>query len=325
MPSRPHLNSYPPKEKPKKSLTKIDTDVHPTGNVYEQNHGTYKARAHGGPIIKTPRNRALWRRAVYVPHSPHSPPIPTPSSPDISWSQTPTCASPPQIHSPPPPVCLLCMGYLGGEYNYTTCNSCKAKYATPSHRISGEDEYIDDFFSPSPSSQDEDSDAPIVLLDGCAAKGKKPCFINNANDCATLASQSPSLTCSDDEFDGCVTPASCSSSVYSQDESDMDTRRLEHLHGTNRPGSESLFTGSTNSCVTPALSTSSSVYSQDEGGIEKAETERVETERAGTETVGYYELPEMAHYFGEYQQSEGKGFEENVEQDYSLAIDIYYR
>ncbi|KAK1243880.1 hypothetical protein MKX08_002018 [Trichoderma sp. CBMAI-0020] len=251
MPSRSHLNSYPPKEKPKKTLTKVLADNHPITNRYEQDYSTYKARAHEGPIIKTPPDRAHWRRA----------------------------------------------------------------YATPSHRVSDEDEYVDDIFSPSPSPQNEDSGAPIILLDGCVAKGKTPCFINDANKCATLASQSPNLASSDDESDGCVTPASCSSSVYSQDESDMDTRRLEYLDGTNRP-----FTGSKNICVTPALSTSSSVYSQDEGGVG-----RVEAERDGTETVGYYELPEIAHYFGECQQSEGKGSEENVEEDYSLAIDMYYR
>lgn len=306
-----HLNSYPPKEKPKKTPTKVGADNYPIANHYEHNYSTYKAT---GPIIKSPQDRALWRRAVYLPHSPHSPPIPTPSSPDISWSSTQTCVSPTQTHSPSHPVCLLCMGYLGDKYIYTTCNSCKTKYATPPHRVSDEDEYIDDFFSPSPSPQDENSDAPIVMLDGYIAKGKKTCFINDANNCSTLASPSPSLACSDDESYGCATPASCSSSVYSQDDFDVD-RRLEFHVGTKTPGSESHFSSSTNSCVTPTLSTSSSVYSQDEDG----------TERAGTETVGYYELPEIAHYFGEYQQSKGKGLEENVEEDYSLAIEIHYR
>lgn len=221
------------------------------------------------------------------------------------------------------------MGYLGDKYIYTTCNSCKTKYATPPHRVSDEDEYIDDFFSPSPSPQDENSDVPIMLLDGCIAKGGETCFINNANDCATLASPSPSLTCSDDESYGCATPASCSSSVYSQDEFDSE-RHSEYFAKAKRLGSESHLIDRTNRCVTPALSTSSSVYSQDENGTgrvrtEKVETERVGTERAGTETVGYYELPEIAHYFGEYQQSKDKGLEENVKEDYSLAIEIHYR
>lgn len=207
------------------------------------------------------------------------------------------------------------MGYLGHEYSHTTCNSCKTKYAAPPHRVSDEDEYIDDFFPPSPSPQDEASDAQIILLDGCIAKGKESCFINDANNCATLAPPSPSLTCSDDESDGCVTPASCSSSVYSQDEFDIGIRRHEFLVGSKGPGSEARFSSSTNNCVTPALSTSSSVYSQDED----------ETERAETDTVGYYELDCFAGYFDDCQQLKGEGLEENVEEDYSLAIDIYFK
>lgn len=310
IPSRSHLNSYPPKEKRKKTPTKVDTDIHLTGEYnYKHSFSTYKAGAH--PIIKSPRDRALWRRAVYVPPSSQSAPTPRPSSPDKSGSSTQT---PPQNTSPPHPVCFLCMGCLGDEYSHTTCNSCKTKYAAPPHRVSDEDEYIDDFFPPSPSLQDETSGVQFILLDGCIAIGKKSCFINDANDCATLASQSPSLTCSDDESEGCLTPASCSSSVYSQDEIDMN-RRSEFLAETKEPGSESYFTGSTNYCVTPALSTSSSVYSQDEDEREKVETD----------TVGYYELDCLAGYFDDCQQSRGEGFEGNVEEDYSLAIDIYYR
>lgn len=299
-----HNNSYHPKEKPKKSLTKVDTDVHPIRYNYKHdNFSIYKASAH--PVIKSPQDRALWRRAVYLPHSPHSQPIPTPSS-------IQTCISPPQNIPPPHPVCLLCLGYLGDEYSYTTCRSCKANYAAPLRRVSDEDEYIDDFFSPSPSPQDENSDRPIMLLDGCIAKEKKSCFINDGKPCATLVLPSPSLTCSDDESEGCVTPSSCSSSVYSQDEFDLG-RHLGYPTETNPHGSEPHLIDSTNRRVTPTLSTSSSVYSQDEDEIERVEPER----------RGWYDLPWTAGYFDDCQQSKGNGLEEDVEEGRSLAIDIH--
>lgn len=166
--------------------------------------------------------------------------------------------------------------------------------------------YTDDFFPPSPCPQDENSDTPIRLVEKYIAKWKKSCLINGANDCVTLALPSASLECSDDdddESDSCVTPtSSCSSSVYSQDEFDLD-RHLEYLASTKRSSLESCVTDSTNNCATPTLSASSSVYSQDE-----RQEERVETD-----TRGYYELPWVAGYFNEYQHSIDKGLEENVE------------
>jgi hypothetical protein len=286
------------------------------GNDYDSKFSTYRAKAHAGPIIKSPLDRALWRRAVYVPYSPHSPPIPTPPSPDISCPSSKACVSSPQIHSSPPPICLLCLGYMGDKYSYTTCSSCKAKYATPLHRFRDTDEYSDSLFSPSPSPQDGNSNAPIGMVDGCIARLKGPCLTNVTSNYVTLVSPSPSLTCSDDESDSCATPSSCSSSVYSQDDFGLESRlsnstdtcithlssasssvysqdefdmnrRLEFLVGSKRPGLESRFTSSNTRCVTPALSTSSPIDSQDEHEKESAETD----------TRGYYDLPCVANYF----------------------------
>ncbi|KAL7922406.1 hypothetical protein ACQKWADRAFT_292381 [Trichoderma austrokoningii] len=271
-------------QNPKPTPTEIDVNVHPIDNSYESIFNVYKTRAH---TIKSPPDRALWRRAVYVPGSPS---ISTPPFPE----EAPCRASPPPNRPPSPPICLPCVGYLGDEFSYAICSTCKAKYAAPSRRFRDEDGPSDALLSPSPCPLDDTSDTPIRVVDGYIAKCKKPCFVDSAHN---YASQSASLVCSDDESDGCATPSSCSSSVYSlDDELDTDTTRLA---------------GSTDRWVTPTLSSSSSAYSQD-GDKQGAEAD----------TRGYYDLLCVADYFDECQHSVD---EENVEQDCSLAIDIHYR
>lgn len=121
-------------------------------------------------------------------------------------------------------------------------------------------------------------------------------------------------SCSTNSVDNCVTPTfSCSSSVYSQDQFDLD-KYLE-LIANEDSLVESPLTGSANSCATPELSSSSSVYSQDEP----------EEERAEKDTRGYYELPWVADYFNEHQHSTHKELEENVEENCSIEIDVHYR
>ncbi|KAL6902535.1 hypothetical protein GGI43DRAFT_402156 [Trichoderma evansii] len=321
-----HHNSSPPPA--------FEGDTYLLENDCEYIFGTWKAqagkaRAHRGhnqqishnvekigikaPIISSPPDRALWPKATYSPHSPHSAPIPIQSSPDSSCLPTQSCISPSQIHSASLPVCFLCSGYLGDKHGYTLCSACETKYTMPPCCFSEEYEY-EDFFPTSPSLQGEDSDTPIRLADECISEWKKSCLINDANSHATLALSSQSSVCSQDASDSCPTPAlSCSSSVYSQDEFDVD-KYLE-LIGTENSLMESRLTGSANSCATPELSSSSSVYSQDEP----------EEEGAEKDTRGYYELPWVADYFNEHQHSIYKELEENVEEDCSIEIDIHYR
>lgn len=149
-----------------------------------------------------------------------------------------------------------------------------------------------------------------MLLDG---KEKKPCFINHGDTCATPVSPSPNLACSDDESEGCATPSSCSSSVYSQDEFDLE-QQLGYPTKTKIHDSEPHLIDCADRS-TPAQSHSSSVHSQDEH----------ETERVETDTKGWYELDCIDDYFDDCQRSKSNGLEENVEQDYSLAIDIHYK